>query len=71
MHTYNKITYDRIGNTNINIINNTTQVSKMYLRKQTNFTEKKLFQYLTTDELNLSLMNSMRNLAKSKNQNNS
>lgn len=43
----------------------------MYLRKQTNFTEKKLFQYLTTDELNLSLMNSMRNLAKSKNQNNS
>lgn len=69
VHTCNKITYDRIGDADINISNNTTQMSELYMRKQTDFTEKKMLPYLTLDDLNLSLMKRVRNLAKSKDAN--
>ena len=67
VHTCNKITYDRIGDADVNISNNTTQMSELYLRKQTDFTEKKIFQYLTINDMNMSLMEQVRKLAKSKN----
>lgn len=51
VHTCNKITYDRIGDADINISNNTTQMSELYMRKQTDLTEKKIFPYLTIDDL--------------------
>lgn len=69
VHTCNKITYDRIGDADINISNNTTQMSELYMRKQTDFTEKKIFPYLTIDALDMSLMERVRNLAKSKDAN--
>ena len=69
VHTCNKITYDRIGDADINISSNTTQMSELYLRKQSDFTEKKLYPYLTVDELEMSLMERVRNLAKSKDPN--
>ncbi|MDD6082724.1 MAG: putative DNA binding domain-containing protein [Oscillospiraceae bacterium] len=69
VHTCNKITYDRIGDADINISSNTTQMSELYLRKQSDFTEKKLYPYLTVDELDMSLMERVRNLAKSKDPN--
>lgn len=69
VHTCNKITYDRIGDADINISSNTTQMSELYMRKQTDFTEKKIFPFLTTDDLDLSLMKRVRNLAKSKDAN--
>lgn len=69
VHTCNKITYDRIGDADINISNNTTQMSEIYMRKQTDFTEKKMLPYLTLDDLDLSLMKRVRNLAKSKDAN--
>lgn len=69
VHTCNKITYDRIGDADINISNNTTQMSELYMRKQTDFTEKKIFPYLTIDDLDMSLMKRVRNLAKSKDAN--
>ena len=69
VHTCNKITYDRIGDADINITNNTTQMSELYMRKQTDFTEKKIFPYLTIDNLDLSLMKRVRNLAKNKDAN--
>ena len=69
VHTCNKITYDRIGDADINISNNTTQMSELYMRKQTDFTEKKILPYLTIDELDMSLMKRVRNLAKSKDAN--
>lgn len=69
VHTCNKITYDRIGDADINISNNTTQMSELYMRKQTDFTEKKILPYLTIDDLDLSLMKRVRNLAKSKDAN--
>ncbi len=69
VHTCNKITYDRIEDADINISNNTTQMAELYMRKQTEFTEKKLLPYLTINELDLSLMNRVRNLVKSKDPN--
>lgn len=69
VHTCNKLTYDRIGDADINISSNTTQMSELYVRKQTDFTEKKMFPYLTVDDLDLSLMKRVRNLAKSKDSN--
>ena len=66
VHTCSKITYDRIDDADINISSNTTQMSQLYIRKQTDFTEKKILPYLTVDDLDMSLMNRVRNLAKSK-----
>ena len=69
VHTCNKNTYDRIGDADINISSNTSQMSELYLRKQLDFTEKKLFPYLTVDELDMRLMERVRNLARSKDSN--
>lgn len=69
VHTCNKITYDRINDADINISNNSTQMSELYIRKQTDFTEKKILPYLTLNDLDLSLMKRVRNLAKSKDAN--
>ena len=66
VHTCNKITYDRIGDADINISNNTTQMSELYMQKQSDFTEKKIFPYLTVNDLDLSLMKRVRNLVKNK-----
>ena len=65
VHTCNKVTYDRIGDDK-NISNNTTQMSELYMRKQTDFTEKKILSYLTIDDLDLSLMKRVRILVKNK-----
>ena len=42
---------------------------ELYMRKQTDFIEKKIFPYLTIDNLDLSLMKRVRNLAKNKDAN--
>lgn len=65
VHTCNKITYDRIEDADVDISKSTTQMSELYLRKQTDFTEKKLLPYLTMDDLDMSLMIKVRNLVKS------
>lgn len=69
VHTCNKITYDRIGDADINISSNTTLMSELYTRKQTDFTEKKILPYLTADDLDMSLMKRVRNLVKTKDAN--
>lgn len=46
-------------------------MSELYMRKQTDFTEKKILPYLTIDNLDMSLMKRVRNLAKSKDANHS
>ena len=53
VHTCNKLTYDRIGDADINISSNTTQMSELYMRKQTDFTEKKMLPYLTIEHLDI------------------
>ncbi len=71
VHTCNKITYDRIEDADVDISRSTSQMSELYMRKQTDFTEKKIFPYLTTDDLDMSLMKRVRNMAKSKDANHS
>ena len=66
VHTCNKITYDRIGDADINISNNTVQMSELYMRKQTDFTEQKIYPYVTLENLDMSLMKRVRNLIKNK-----
>lgn len=65
VHTCNKLTYDRVEDADIDISKSTTQLSEMYLRKQSDYTEKKLLPYLSLDDLNMELMQKVRNLAKS------
>lgn len=69
VHTCNKITYDRVGDADIDISRSTTQMSEMFMRKQTDFTEKKIYPYLNISDLNMSLMKRVRNLVKSKDSN--
>lgn len=69
VHTCNKITYDRIEDADVDISKSTTQMSELYMRKQIDFTEKKQFQFLTSDDLDISLMKRVRNLVKSKDPN--
>ena len=69
VHTCNRITYDRIEDADINISNSTNRMAELYLRKQAEFTEKKMFPYLSIDELDMSLMSRVRNLVKSKDPN--
>ncbi len=69
VHTCNKTTYDRIEDADVDISKSTTQMSELYMRKQTDFTEKKLYPYLKIDDLDMSLMARVRNLAKSKDPN--
>lgn len=69
VHTCNKITYDRIEDADVDISKSTTQMSELYMRKQTDFTEKKMFPYLSIEDLDMSLMKRVRNMAKSKDAN--
>ena len=69
VHTCSKIVYDRIEDADVDITKNTSQMAELYLRKQTDFTEKKLFPYITTEHLRMDLLPLVRKLAKSKDQN--
>lgn len=69
VHTCNKIIYDRIEDADVDISKSTSQMSELYMRKQSDFTEKKMFPYLSIEDLNMSLMKRVRNMAKSKDAN--
>ena len=47
VHTCNKIVYDRIEDADVDITKSAAQLEELYLRKQSDFTEKKLFPYIT------------------------
>ena len=66
VHSCNKIVYDRIEDADVDITKNTSQMAELYLRKQSDFTEKKLFPYITADHLRMDLLPRVRNMAKSK-----
>jgi len=69
VHTCNKITYDRIEDADVDISKSTTQMSELYLRKQIDYTEKKILPYLKIDDLDSELMNRVRNLVKTQDPN--
>ena len=61
-HTSGKI-FDRNGDGDFEITNNTNLVANMYIRKQTESTENRVFPYATLDDLNLDLIKKVRTIA--------
>ena len=63
----NKLVYDRVEDEDVDITRSSSQMEALYLRKQSDFTEKKLFPYVKTDDLRFDLLPRIRTLAKSEN----
>jgi ATP-dependent DNA helicase RecG len=64
----NKI-YDRNEDGDMDITDSPIQLQNLYKRKSDTYTERRIFPYVTTDDLRMDLMDKVRNLAKSKNAN--
>ena len=59
--------YDRNEDGDMDITDSPIQLQNMYNRKSNTYAEHKIFQYVTTEDLRMDLMDKVRNLAKSKN----
>lgn len=62
VHSYKKVIYDRVDDADVKITA-TSQIAAMYIRKQSIFTEKKIYPYLKKDELRLDLLPRIRQMA--------
>lgn len=62
VHSYRKIIYDRIDDADVKVMA-TSQIAAMYLRKQNIYTEKKIYPYLTLEDLRLDLLPRVRVMA--------
>ncbi len=55
--------YDRNGDGDCNITDNTNLVAELYTRKQSSYSENRIFPYITLEDLRLDLIQRMRKLA--------
>lgn len=55
VHKYKRIVYDRVDDADVKITS-TNQMAMMYIRKQNVFTEKKIYPYVTKNDLRLDLL---------------
>ena len=62
VHSYKKIIYDRVDDADVKVTS-TSQIASMYIRKQNIFTEKKIFPYVTMEDLRLDLLPRIRRMA--------
>lgn len=62
VHTYKKVIYDRVDDADVKVTA-TAQIAAMYIRKQNIFTEKKIYPYVTLEELRLDLLTKVRQMA--------
>lgn len=62
VHSYKKVIYDRIDDADVKVTA-TSQIAAMYIRKQSIFTEKKIYPYLKKEELRLDLLPRIRQMA--------
>lgn len=62
VHTYKKVIYDRVNDADVKVTA-TAQIAALYIRKQNIFTEKKIYPYVTLDDLRLDLLPRVRNMA--------
>lgn len=62
VHSYKKVIYDRIDDSDVKVTS-TSQIASMYIRKQSIFTEKKIYPYVTEADLRLDLLPKVRKLA--------
>lgn len=62
VHSYKKVIYDRIDDADVKVTS-TSQIAAMYIRKQNIFTEKKIYPFVSEDDLRLDLLPGVRQKA--------
>ena len=62
VHSFKKVIYDRVDDSDVKVTA-TGQIASMYIRKQGIFTEKRIFKYVTMDDLRLDLLPRIRKMA--------
>lgn len=62
VHSYKKVVYDRVDDADVKVTA-TSQIAAMYIRKQNIFTEKKIYPYVTMNDLRLDLLPRIRQMA--------
>ncbi|QQK06959.1 RNA-binding domain-containing protein [Miniphocaeibacter halophilus] len=63
VHRLNNKIYDRNEDADIDITNNTVAVQQLFSRKQTEYTERKIYPYITLDDLDLTLIDKLKKAA--------
>ena len=62
VHTCKKVIYDRVDDSDVKVTS-TSQIAALYIRKQNIFTEKKVYPYVSEDDLRLDLLPHIRQRA--------
>lgn len=62
VHSFKKNIYDRVDDSDVKVTA-TSQLASMYIRKQSIFTEKRIFPYVSIDDLRLDLLPRIRKMA--------
>lgn len=62
VHSYKKVIYDRVDDADVKVTA-TAQIAQMYIRNQNIFTEKKIYPYVTMDDLRMDLLPRVRQMA--------
>ena len=68
VHKYKGVVYDRIVDSDVKVETD-TQLSAMYIRKQEYYSERKVYRYLSKDDLRLDLLQRIREMAAAKKEN--
>ena len=67
VHRYKGIVYDRVDDADVKVTA-TGQIASMYIRKQSIFTEKKVYPYVKDEDLRFDMLPRIRQMALNKNQ---
>ena len=62
VHSYKKEIFDRVDDADVHVTC-TSQIAMMYIRKQSIFTERKVFPYIKVEDLRLDLLPTIRQMA--------
>ena len=62
VHSYKKEIFDRVDDADVHVTS-TLQIAMMYIRKQSIFTERKVFPYIKVEDLRLDLLPTIRQMA--------
>lgn len=62
VHSFKKVVYDRVDDSDVKVTA-TAQLATMYIRKQNIFTEKRIFPYVSMEDLRLDLLPRIRKMA--------
>lgn len=62
VHSFKKVIYDRVDDADVKVTA-TAQIAQMYIRKQNIFTEKKVYPYVSMEDLRLDLFQRIRQMA--------